>query len=362
MERSIISEIFNLVHSDIPFSDIHIEQDCVVRIKGPKGWHDATEMEPCTYEDLCPFLQILSNDWEEDLKNHKPIHRPFDTDKWRLRINVFYASGGNRIVIVIRRNPVKPMRLSDTGLPPQVRLLSEMTRGLLLVSGATGSGKTTTLGAIINEINIARSAHIVTIEDPIELVHERVKSHFSQKEIGADIPTYFKGLKEAMRQTPDVILIGEIRDAKTARTALQAAESGHLVLASIHANSAVGTIQKFLSFAVADQKDAWVEMLAATLIGIINQVLLPKLDDTGSVLASEIMLNHNQQFSGMLGQPEKLIAAFSKRDGSDASVGAMSLEDSLVRLVNAKIVSKEDAFRAIPFGQRSLYNRIKASN
>lgn len=353
MERDLVAEIVNLVNSPMSFSDIHIEQDSPVLIKTPHGWSIVNDMDIPVLEDMEPVLQNLSQNWITELAEHA-INRPYDLVNWRLRINVFLASGGKKVVMSIRRHPLTPLQLSNTGLPASVRLMADCPRGILLVSGPTGAGKTTTLGALINEINLSRSAHIITIEDPIELIHHRVNAHFSQREVGVDVASYAEGLMDAMRQRPDVIMIGEIRDEDTAETALLAAESGHLVLASIHANSAPRTIQKLLSFFSAGTREARAESLSSTLVGVINQLLLPRADSTGLTVAAELLLNHNQQFTSILSNPEKLANAFVRRD-----VSAIPMEVSLVDLVTRKVVSKADALRAIPFGQKSLYDRLK---
>lgn len=353
MERNFIAEIVSLVNSPLPFSDIHIEQDSPVLIKTPKGWSVIHDMDVPLIEDMEPLLQNLSPDWATELTHHA-INRPYDLTNWRLRVNVFLACGGKKVVMSIRRNSLKPRSLAETGLPPSVRLIADCPRGILLVSGPTGAGKTTTLGALINEINLTRHAHIITIEDPIELIHHRINSHFSQREIGVDVGSYAEGVKDAMRQRPDVIVIGEIRDEATAETALLAAESGHLVMASIHANSAPRTIQKLLSFFPAETREARAESLSSTLVGVINQLLVPTADDSGLTVAAELLLNHNQQVSAILSNPEKLANAFARRDPS-----TIPMEVSLIDLVNRKVVTKADALRAIHFGQRSLYDRLK---
>jgi twitching motility protein PilT len=205
----------------------------------------------------------------------------------RFRVNAFRQRGA--ISFAFRVIPKVVPRFEDLGLPDGIRILSEEHRGLVLVTGATGSGKTTTLAAMIDYINRSRQSHIVTIEDPIEILHPDHQSIVNQREIGLDTENFGQALRRALRQDPDTILIGELRDAETAQTALQAAESGHLVFSTLHTVDAAETIGRLIEFFPDTKQQAVRSILAGVLRGIVSQRLLPALSG-GRVAAVEVMM------------------------------------------------------------------------
>jgi twitching motility protein PilT len=195
------------------------------------------------------------------------------------------------VSFALRLLPKKIPTFDSLGLPPGVRRLAEEHRGLILVTGGTGSGKTTTLAAIINHINRTRQQHIVTIEDPIEILHEDVNCIVNQREVGLDTASFHEALRRALRQDPDVILIGELRDADTAQTALHAAESGHLVLSTMHTVDASETVGRMVEFFPGSKQPLVRSVLAGVLRGVVTQRLLPQVDG-GRVAAVEVMVNN----------------------------------------------------------------------
>jgi len=205
----------------------------------------------------------------------------------RFRVNAFRQRG--MISFALRVIPKTVPQFDQLGLPPGVRRLAEEHRGLVLVTGATGSGKTTTLAAMIDHINRTRQSHIVTIEDPIEILHPDHKSIVNQREIGLDTEDFGQALRRALRQDPDTILIGELRDAETAQTALQAAESGHLVFSTLHTVDAAETIGRLIEFFPEGKQQLVRSVLAGVLRGIVSQRLLPALP-TGRVAAVEVLV------------------------------------------------------------------------
>ena len=205
----------------------------------------------------------------------------------RFRVNAFRQRG--MISFALRVIPKTVPQFEQLGLPPGVRRLAEEHRGLVLVTGATGSGKTTTLAAMIDHINRTRQSHIVTIEDPIEILHPDHKSIVNQREIGLDTEDFGQALRRALRQDPDTILIGELRDAETAQTALQAAESGHLVFSTLHTVDAAETIGRLIEFFPEGKQQLVRSVLAGVLRGIVSQRLLPALP-TGRVAAVEVLV------------------------------------------------------------------------
>jgi twitching motility protein PilT len=207
----------------------------------------------------------------------------------RFRVNGFRQRGA--ISFALRLLPKKIPTFDSLGLPPGVRRLAEEQRGLILVTGGTGSGKTTTLAAVINHINRTRQQHIVTIEDPIEILHEDVNCIVNQREVGLDTASFHEALRRALRQDPDVILIGELRDADTAQTALHAAESGHLVLSTMHTVDASETVGRMVEFFPGSKQPLVRSVLAGVLRGVVTQRLLPQVDG-GRVAAVEVMVNN----------------------------------------------------------------------
>jgi twitching motility protein PilT len=206
----------------------------------------------------------------------------------RFRVNAFKQRGS--ISIVCRAIPFDIRSVDDLGLPPVVTKLAEEQRGIILVTGTTGSGKSTTLAAMIDHINRTRTDHVVTLEDPIEYLHPDKNSIINQREVGSDTESFARAMRRVLRQDPDVILIGEMRDEETVRTALSAAETGHLVLSTVHTLDATETINRIVDFFPPHQQHQARVMLAATLKGAIAQRLVPDVTGDGRVPASEILV------------------------------------------------------------------------
>ena len=347
--RDLLKEIIDLVNAGQTLTDIHIEQDAPMMIKTPRGWQKAS-LEPVTLEDMAPVLKAIDEDWEDKIIE-SAIDRPFLLTECRLRCNVYRMSSGAKVTISIRRLPLHPISLEKTGLPHYVKTMMEATKGIILVTGPTGSGKTTTIAAMLDYLNANRSAHIITIEEPIEYQLERKQSIVSQKEVPTDTASFSSGLREAMRQKPDVLMVGEIRDFDTADTVLHAGESGHLVLATMHTNSALSAITKLLGFFSPEQRDQRAGALANSLIGVIFQSLLPTENGEDFVLASEMIFNNNQQVAPYIADLSKLymISDFMKRKGDNMS---RSLNEVLAQLVAKKSIGAKDAMRA-------TYNRLE---
>jgi twitching motility protein PilT len=209
----------------------------------------------------------------------------------RFRVNAYRQRG--EISFAFRSIPNKVPSLSELGMPPGVEKLAAWQRGLILVTGATGAGKSTTLAAMVDHINRTRHQHIVTIEDPIEILHEDHGCIVNQREVELDTRSFEFGLRQALRQDPDVILIGELRDAETAETALQAAESGHLVLSTMHTVDAPEAVARMVEFFAEEKQPQIRSILAANLRGVISQRLLPRIGG-GRVAAVEVMVSNNR--------------------------------------------------------------------
>ena len=258
----------------------------------------------------------------------------------RFRVNGFRQRGS--ISFAFRVIPKEVPSFDDLGLPNGVRRLAEEHRGLVLVTGATGSGKTTTLAAVIDHINRSRRQHIVTIEDPIEILHADHGCIVNQREVGLDTESFLAAIRRVLRQDPDVILIGELRDAETAETALKAAESGHLVFSTMHTIDAAETIGRMVEFFPAVKQDQIRSILAGVLRGVISQRLLPK-QTGGRVAAVEVMVN-NSRISDLIreSKTEEITDAIAEGQFFDMQ----TFSQALIELVVAGEVDRETAANA----------------
>jgi twitching motility protein PilT len=272
-------------------SDVHLKvgRPPMLRRDGALGQLDG--YEPLTGTELALALNQLTNASPAKLEAFNEsgdLDIAYqDEDLPRFRVNAFRQRG--EISIAFRVIPKTVPTFADLNLPPGVARLAEEHRGLVLVTGATGSGKTTTLAAVIDHMNRTRTQHIVTIEDPIEILHPDHGCIVNQREVGLDTASFGQALRRALRQDPDVILIGELRDAETAQTALQAAESGHLVLSTMHTVDAAETIGRMIEFFPEAKQQQIRSIMAGVLRGVISQRLLPKVAG-GRVAAVEVMV------------------------------------------------------------------------
>lgn len=287
------------------------------------------------------------------------------SDDMRFRVNVFntiYGPGA-----VFRTIPTKILSLEDLKAPEVLRKLCHLHKGLILVTGPTGSGKSTTLAAMVDYINSTMSKHILTVEDPVEFVHKSKKSLINQREVGASTKSFAKALKSALREDPDVILVGEMRDLETIQLAMTAAETGHLVMGTLHTSSAAKTIDRVIDVFPADDKEMVRAMLSVSLEAVIAQTLLKKADGTGRVAAHEIMLGTPAirnlireakvpQISSMIQMGSK-IGMCTMRDTmnrlyQEGQISADTLRDSLVTGAEDENSSNALPPRAGSTGQR----------
>ncbi len=262
-------------------------------------------------------------------------------DGARFRINAFRQRG--RITVSIRALRTPDGDLAALGLPPVVENLAHEMRGLVLVTGPTGSGKSTTLATLIDLINRTRSVNIITIEDPIEVVHEDKMSMISQREVGVDTAGFGEAMRRVLRQDPDVILVGEMRDAETIDAALKAAETGHLVLSTLHTLDATETINRILEFFAGSRQAQVRRMLAGTLQAIISQRLLPRADGSGRVPAVEVLIN-SERISERIADPELTHELFEVIS-EGAYYGMETFDQSLLRLAGTGVVTFTEALR-----------------
>ncbi len=260
----------------------------------------------------------------------------------RFRVNAFRQRGD--ISIAFRMIPREVPNFAALRLPPGVERLADEQRGLVLVTGATGAGKTTSLAAVLSHINHTRRKHIVTIEDPIEIIHADAGCIINQREVGLDTASFHEALRRVLRQDPDVILIGELRDAETAETALQAAESGHLVLSTMHTVDAAETVGRLVEFFPAIKQPQVRSILAGVLKGVVSQRLLPRATG-GRVAAVEVMVT-NSRIAELIreNKPEYIPEAIA--DGAFSQM--QTLSNALIALVLSGEVDRETAANAAP--------------
>jgi twitching motility protein PilT len=260
----------------------------------------------------------------------------------RFRVSAFRQRGS--ISLVMRAVPSSVPALEDLGLPEIVARLADEERGIVLVTGATGCGKSTTLAAMIDRINRVSSKHVVTVEDPIEVLHSDRRSIINQREVGTDTGTFADALRRVLRQDPDVIMIGEIRDLATVETALNAAETGHLVLSTMHTVDATETVNRTVGFFPEHQQRQIRAMLAATLRGVISQRLVQRADGMGRVAAVEVLVTTGRAQEMILNSEETARLGEVIREG--AYYGMQTFDQALLAHVQAGRVKAEDALRA----------------
>ena len=287
--------------------------------------------------------QVLTPIAAERFARSPDIDVAYGTAGGRFRVNLFLTQG--KLALVARHIPSGAVRFEGLNLPPIILKMAEVNSGLILVVGPTGSGKTTTLAALVHQINAHRRQHIVTIEDPIEFVHTEIQSLIHQRQVGYDTESFATALRHVVRQSPDTILIGEMRDADTMDTALKAALTGHLVLSTLHSTSVVQSIDRMLNYFPPEGRRQAQADISQTLVGIISLRLLPRSDGKGRVPAVEVMR----------GTPyvRRLIADGSFGELYDAMKrgregGMITLNQSLVDLVRRGVVDEADALPHSP--------------
>jgi twitching motility protein PilT len=321
-------------------SDLHVAVGShpVIRLNGSLERLD--QFPRLSADDTQRLLyRILSTEQQKNLEINRQIDVSYSIPGLaRFRVNVYFqreSLGG-----AFRMIPAELKTLEDLGLPTQLHELSKKPRGLVLVTGPTGSGKSTTLAAVVDEINRTRDDHIMTIEDPIEFLHRHKRCIVNQREIGPDAVSFADALRGALRQDPDVILLGEMRDLETISTAITAAETGHLVFATLHTQDAPSTIDRLIDVFPAAQQEQIRVQLAATLQGIVTQTLLPTVDRKGRVAALEILLP-DDAVRNLIRQAkvEQIYSVMQTNTGR----GMQTLEQALVDLVTRGIITQEVA-------------------
>jgi twitching motility protein PilT len=324
-------------------SDLHMKAGGppYVRINGTLQVSDFPAMTSADCERAA--LDIMTDGQAEIFKARGQVDFAIsEPGLGRFRFNVFLQRGS--VALAARRVLPGSPGFDSLGLPTIVRELAERSRGLVLVTGPTSSGKTTTTAAMINHINSTRRCHILTIEDPIEILHQDRSAIVNQREIGQDAPDFLQALRAAMRQDPDVIFVGEMRDPETVIAALQAAETGHLVISTLHTRDVTETVNRVIDFFEPSQQTQVRASLAGSLVGVVSQRLVPSADDHGLVPAVEVLVM-NGRIHDLVINPEQ---THMIRDiiADSRFYGMQTFDQALLELYRRKVVTLEDALHA----------------
>ncbi|KAF0221890.1 MAG: twitching motility protein [Geobacteraceae bacterium] len=321
-------------------SDLHITTNTPpqIRINGKLTPMDLPPLTPVDTKQLC--YSVLTDAQKHKYEEENELDLSFGVKGLsRFRGNVFVQRGA--VAGVFRVIPYKILTFEELGLPPVVRELAAKPRGLVLVTGPTGSGKSTTLASIIDKINTDRRDHIVTIEDPIEYLHPHKGCLVNQREVGADTRSFKNALKYVLRQDPDVVLIGELRDLETIEAALTLAETGHLCFATLHTNSCAQTMNRIIDVFPPYQQTQVRTQLSFVLEGVLSQTLIPRADGQGRVLALEVMVP-NAAIRNLI-REDKVHQIYSQMQVGQEKFGMQTLNQSLFNLFVKRFISLEEA-------------------
>src|SRR6056297_33760 len=325
-------------------SDIHLKAGLppVFRVDG--SLRPLPKAPRLTADDLRLMCEGIMNEKQRlRFEEHNEIDLAYGVPGLgRFRVNVFMQR--NSVSAVFRAIPYKVATLDELLMPKVLKKISEESRGLVLVTGATGSGKSTTLAAMIDHINHKRTAHIVTVEDPIEYLHRDRKCIINQREVGFDTIGFAPALKSALRQDPDVILVGEMRDLETAETALAAAETGHLVLSTLHTIDAPETIARIISMFPPHQQRHVRLQLSNVLKGVVSQRLIPRIEGKGRVAAVEVMISTGR-VRELIDDREKTVQLKDTVAQGYTTYGMQTFDQALMDLVKREVISYEEALR-----------------
>lgn len=337
-----MNEIFDIIREARTrgASDIHISQGLpmVMRINGSL-MNAGIQMDGDKTRQV--ILSMLTLEQKGLLEGGEDLDFAIETpDGNRQRVNVFCQQKKYAATIRLLNNTIPT--LEELKLPKVLRELADKPRGLILVTGPTGSGKSTTLAAMIDYINQNRAEHIITIEDPIEYVYTQKLSLIHQREVGWDAKSFASALRSSLREDPDVILVGEMRDYETISAALTAAETGHLVLSTLHTTGAAQTIDRIIDACPASAQNQIRTQLSGILAGVITQCLIPKMDGTGRIAATEILIGTDAALNLIR---ENKCHQMNTIMQSGAAVGMHSLNADLANLVQKKVISKSGAFK-----------------
>lgn len=328
-------------------SDLHIVAGSSpqIRVDGELVPLSDKPLSPAESEDLC--YSVLNEGQQTSFGNRKVMELDFSfgvPNVGRFRANIHRQRGS--VGMALRSIPYHIPSLEELNLPPYLKKLCDKLKGLILITGATGSGKSTTMAAMINRINTLYQKHIITIEDPIEFLHRNKKSIITQREIGNDSFSFHDALRTILRQDPDVVLIGEMRDLETIQAALTIAETGHLTMATLHTNSAVETINRVIDAFPANQQPQIRTQLSFVLESVLCQQLIPRCDQRGRVMAMEIMVP-NTGIRNLI-REGKIHQIYSMMQTSQIQTSMQTMPQSLCEHFKQGHISEEDCFQRAP--------------
>ena len=331
----ILDELRLLGCSDLHFTDRIAP---VVRLNGTLRTMRSQYPE-MDEEEILNIVHQMTNDAQQtSVNNHHDTDFSFTTRSgYRHRVNVYFQKGKPAIAIRLLRNDIPT--LEDLGLPPILADFAMRPRGLVLVTGPTGSGKSTTLAAMIDFVNLNRSAHVITVEDPIEYVHEHKRCMVNQREIGDDVQSFALALRAALREDPDVILVGEMRDFETIQAAVTAAETGHLVMSTLHTTSAADTINRIIDVYPEHQQQQIRTQLANVLEAVVSQQLIPRVGG-GRCAAFEVM-HANSAIRNLI--RENKSHQITSTIQTNRKVGMMTMDDAIMELYMRGEINRDDA-------------------
>jgi twitching motility protein PilT len=324
-------------------SDLHLKAGTppVVRVDGVLYTLD--EPAPTSQELREVYQQMLNEEQRAHFTTHHEIDFAFGVSGLaRFRANIFMQRGTP--ALALRHVPVEVPTIEDLGLPPAIRDLAFSPRGLVLVTGRTGSGKSTTLAAMIDTLNRTTTRNVITVEDPIEFLHRDRLSFIHQREVGLDTASFQDGLRYVLRQDPDIILVGEIRNLETMSTALMAADTGHLVMSTLHTTDVVQSIQRVISFYPPHQHDEIRQGLAANLRAVVSQRLIPRRDGAGRIPAVEVMVTTPTVREYIL-EPEKIPLLHTLISEGVTQYGMQTFDQSVLALLREGLITEEEALR-----------------
>ena len=322
-------------------SDLHLvsRSEPQIRISGKLVSLDLPKLDGETIEKMC--YSIITEKQKKIFEENKEIDFAIELPGvGRFRANYYRTMGD--VAAAFRVIPTKIPSIDELGAPQIYKEIIKREKGLILVTGPTGSGKSTTLASMLNEINLTERKHIITIEDPVEFIHENKKSLFSHRNVGSDTKSFASALKYAMREDPDVILIGEMRDKETISAALTAAETGHLVFGTLHTNSSAQTINRIIDVFNGDEQPQVRAQLSTSLVAVISQVLIPKIGG-GRVAVPEILIS-NPAVENLI-REDKVHQIYSQMQLRQEATGMQTQTQILVQLVKNKVIEKNDALR-----------------
>jgi len=322
-------------------SDLHLvsRSEPQIRLDGILKAVNLPELTGEDIEEMC--YSLITEKQKQTFEEHDELDFALLLPNiGRFRANYYRTLGD--MAAAFRIIPIDVPSLDDLGAPQVYKKLIKREKGLILVTGPTGSGKSTTLAAMLNEINLTENKHIVTVEDPVEFIHRNKKCVFSHRGVGEDTKSFSIALKYAMRQDPDIILIGEMRDKETIEAALTAAETGHLVFGTLHTSSAPGTINRIIDVFTGDEQPQVRAMISSSLVAVIAQALLPKLGG-GRVAASEILVT-NHAISNLI-REDKVHQIYSQMQLGQGDTGMQTQTQALVKFLKDGKISREVALQ-----------------